>query len=86
MYDAKKLTPEVIDWAFAYATNELNAYLCEVDFHQMYGPKWAKLARATASQCRVIAEAATDRPSRDSWLALARDYEDTIESEQTSAA
>ena len=77
MYDVSKLDPEIIDRVFGEATNELNAYLCEVDFREMYGREWPEMARGTAAICRAVAEAATDEPSKDAWLSLATSYEGT---------
>ena len=79
MYDPKALTPEDLDWALHEAMNELNAYLCEVDFHRMYGDGWSGMAHATASRCRSIAHAATDEVSRQAWIALGNQYEGTID-------
>lgn len=79
MYDLSKLTPETVDRVFGEAENELNAFLCEVDFHQEFGSEWPRMARRTAATCRAVAKAATDEPSRKSWLMLAENYEMTIE-------
>ncbi|HEX4007368.1 MAG TPA: hypothetical protein VHX60_14425 [Acidobacteriaceae bacterium] len=84
MYDVKKITPELIDRVFGEATNELNAFLCEVDFHETFGSEWPEMARRTGAMCRAVAEASTDESSRSSWLMLAENYEATIETNPTS--
>jgi len=86
MYDLAKLAPEIVDRLFGEAENELNAFLCEVDFHQMYGSEWPQMARRTAAVCRAVSEAGMDEPSRNSWLLLAENYEATIETDRISNA
>jgi hypothetical protein len=78
MYDPRRLSPETVDWVCDEAMNELHAYLCEVDFRQMYGEKWPKMARNTAERCRAVAQAATNDVSKNAWLTLAKEYEGTI--------
>ena len=78
MYNLESLSADTVDWVFEAAMNELHAYLCEVDFHQIYGARWPTLARGTAACCRELADAATDDVNRDAWLTLAKDYEETI--------
>jgi|HubBroStandDraft_4_1064222.scaffolds.fasta_scaffold654964_2 hypothetical protein len=80
MYEMHALSPKIIAWVFDEAMNELNAYLCEVDFREMYGSEWPAMARETAADCRAVAETATDAAKRQAWLSLAQDYEETIES------
>lgn len=84
MYDMHALSPKTLGWVFDGAMNELNAYLCEVDFREMYGTEWPALARDIAARCYAIAEAATDGVNRQAWLRLAADYEETIESATAS--
>ncbi len=78
MYDPKLISPEILSWVLGQAENELNAYLCEVDFRTMYGAEWPKLARDIASRCHAVAATSTDAANRQSWLDLARNYEGTI--------
>jgi hypothetical protein len=59
------------------AHNELVAYLCETDFHEMYGSDWPQMAQEQARLCRAIAAAATQPNARTSWLGLATQYEST---------
>jgi hypothetical protein len=77
MYDPVQLSPETVDWICDEAMNELYAYLCEVDFHQKFGEKWPSIARSIAERCRTVAAAATAETSRNAWLALAKNYEET---------
>lgn len=79
MYDLHALSPKVLDWVCNEALNELNAYLCEVDFRRMYGNEWPEMAREAAASCRGVAKAATDVVSKEAWLSIAKEYEDTIE-------
>jgi hypothetical protein len=78
MYDPHHLSPETVEWICHEALNELHAYLCEVNFRQMYGERWANMARDTAARCRTVAEAATNDVARNAWLTIAKDYEETI--------
>jgi hypothetical protein len=78
MYDPHFIPPDALSWAMANAQNELNAYLCEVDFYELYGNAWPQMAREQAFRCRAIASAATRPMDRESWLDLAQLYEDTI--------
>jgi hypothetical protein len=79
MYDLHALKPEILGWVFDEAMNELHAYLCEVDFREMYGTEWPAMARETAADCRAVAQAATSAAKREAWLTLAHDYEGTIQ-------
>jgi hypothetical protein len=78
MYDPHFIPPDTLSWAMHNAQNELNAYLCEVDFYKMNGREWPQMARENAFRCRAIASAATRSVDRQSWLDLAQQYEDTI--------
>lgn len=75
MYDPKLIPPEILAWALGQAKNELHAYLCEVDFREMYGAGWTEIALRTASFCHSLAAASTDECGKRSWLELARNYE-----------
>ena len=78
MYDPHFIPPDTLSWVLDNAQNELNAYLCEVDYYEVNGNKWPKIARQQAFNCRLIAAAAARTEDRDSWLELADQYEDTI--------
>jgi hypothetical protein len=77
MYDKNLISPDVLGWLMNNAQNELSAYLCEVDFREMYGTKWPLMAREQASLCRSVAAAATEPEDAGPWLDLARQYEET---------
>jgi hypothetical protein len=79
MYDPHFIPPETLAWVMENAQNELNAYLCEVDFYKVNGDKWPQMAREQAFLCREIAAAATRPEEKESWLDLAHLYESTIE-------
>ncbi|MFZ0306144.1 MAG: hypothetical protein WAL75_25900 [Terracidiphilus sp.] len=78
MYDTRLIPPETLEWAMNNAANELNAYLCEVDYREINGKKWPQIARAQALQCRIIGAVANRQADRESWLTLAEQFEDTI--------
>lgn len=77
MYDPKLISPEILTWVLDQAKNELHAYLCEVDFREMYGAGWTEIALRTASFCRSFAAASTEESDKESWLELAWNYEST---------
>ena len=78
MYKPQDISPATMQWVMRQALNELNAYLCEVDFYKQNGKEWPADARAIAAQCRTIAASATRTPEKAEWLGLANQYEDTI--------
>ena len=78
MYDSRLIPPETLAWAMDNAANELNAYLCEVDYYEVNGKNLPQAARQQALQCRIIASAAKHWVDREAWLSLAEQYEDTI--------
>lgn len=68
MYDPHFLPPDTLTWAMNNAENELNAYLCEVDYNEVNGKEWPQMARENASRCRVIAAAAARPEDRESCV------------------
>jgi hypothetical protein len=76
MYDPRLIPPGLLGWVMVNAQNELNAYLCEIDYHKV-NKNWPQAARQQANNCRAIAAAAMREQDRDSWLELADLYEDS---------
>lgn len=78
VYDYRDIPPNTLNWLAFQAQNELNAYLCEGSPYEDNGNDWPAIARSVAGQCRIMATAAVRDAERESWLELARQYQDAI--------
>lgn len=75
------LSPDNVDWLASQAMNELHGYLSDGDPYADNGQEWPEMARGVAAQCRQIAAAAMNPETEQSWIDLARQYEETIREE-----
>jgi len=78
MYDQNRISQETLSWIMDCAKNELVACLCEVEVEGYPVETWIEVARNQATLCRVVATAAVDAVSQQSWLDLAQQYEARI--------
>jgi hypothetical protein len=78
MYNPQLLSPATTEWVMNNALNELNAFLSDGDFYEQYGKDWPGDARTISTYCRDVAKAALSDSTRQAWLDLADQYEDTI--------